>query len=150
MTACNAPFRRFLPLLLIATLPAACSIPKLTPPNPFVGAWATAERQQIAFRDDTVVFNPPGEKPTPLGAETCSGKFRFSYSRQNRDTLLALVPRQPDLRRRLTGLLAQPEYSVAELTCGEGGTTYVLLDDKQLVAIHRDLDIAGVEVLSRS
>lgn len=149
MTAYNAAFRRLLVAALIAVAPAACTIAPPPSLNPFVGSWSTAERQQIAFRDDTVVFNPPGEKPTPLGAETCSGKFRFAYNRQSRDALLAMVGRQADLRRRLTGLLVQPEYPVAELSCGEGGTTYVMLSDKELVAIHRDHDIAGVERWSR-
>jgi hypothetical protein len=149
LTDCNAALRRFLVAALIAVAPAACTIAPPPSLNPFVGSWSTAERQQIAFRDDTVVFNPPGEKPTPLGAETCSGKFRFAYSRQTRDALLALAGRQADLRRRLTGLLVQPEYPVAEMTCGEGGTTYVMLGDRELVAIHHDLDIAGIERWSR-
>jgi hypothetical protein len=149
LTACNTPFRRFLVTTLIALAPAACTIAPPAALNPFVGSWSTAERQQIAFRDDTVVFNPPGEKPTPLGAETCAGKFRFSYSRQSREAILATVGRQADLRRNLTGLLVQPDYPVAELSCGEGGTTYVMLGDKELVAIHRDQDIAGVERWSR-
>jgi hypothetical protein len=149
LTAYNAILRRLLVTALIAVAPAACTIAPPPSLNPFVGSWSTAERQQIAFRDDTVVFNPPGEKPTPLGAETCSGKFRFAYSRQSRDTLLAVVGRQADLRRRLAEVLVQPQYPVAELSCGEGGTTYVMLSDKELVAIHRDQDIAGVERWSR-
>jgi 16S rRNA A1518/A1519 N6-dimethyltransferase RsmA/KsgA/DIM1 with predicted DNA glycosylase/AP lyase activity len=44
----------------------------------------------------------------------------------------------------------RPDYPVAELGCGEGGTTYVLLDDGKLIAIHRDADVAGIEELSRS
>jgi hypothetical protein len=141
---------RRLGIALAALLPAACGAISPPPPaNPFAGPWSTAERQQIAFRDDTVVFHPPGEKPTPLGAETCSGKFRFAYNRQGRDALLAMAGRQGDLRRRLTEVLVQPEYPVAELSCGEGGTTYVMLGDKELVAIHRDQDIAGVERWSR-
>jgi hypothetical protein len=142
--------RRLLAVALIAVLPTACAIVAPPPANPFVGPWSTAERKQIAFRPETVVFNPPGQQPTPLTAETCSGKFRFSYSRQNRDALLALVGRQADLRRRLEGILVQPEYPVAEMTCGEGGTTYVMLGDRELIAIHRDLDIAGIERWSRS
>ena len=55
-----------------------------------------------------------------------------------------------DLRSRLTLLLVRPDYPVAELGCGEGGTTYVLLDDGKLIAIHRDADVAGIEELSRS
>jgi hypothetical protein len=134
-------------LAAITALPAACVAPP--PPNPFAGAWVTGERQQIAFGDDTVVMNPPDAPPTALGAETCDGAFRFGYGRRDRDTLLRLAPRQPDLRRRLAGLLAGPEYPVAELACGEGATTYVLLGDRELLAIHRDRDIAGIERLSR-
>ena len=43
----------------------------------------------------------------------------------------------------------QPDYAVAELACGEGNSTYVLLDDRDLVAIYRDRDVAGIERLSR-
>ena len=32
----------------------------------------------------------------------------------------------------------------------QAGTTYVLVDDRNVVAIHRDADVAGVEQLSRS
>ena len=150
MTASDAPFRRFFAVALIAALPAACTVTSLAPPaNPFVGAWSTAERQQIAFREDTVVMNPPGQQPTPLAADTCDGRFRFSYSRQNRESLLALVGRQADLRRRLAEMLARPDYQVAEVSCGEGGTTYVMLSEKELVAIHRAIDIAGIERWSR-
>lgn len=150
MIAFNAPLRRLLAIALIALPPAACTIaPPPQPVSPFAGAWSTAERQQIAFRDDTVVLNPPGGKPTPLGAETCDGRFRFSYARQNRETLLALVGRQADLRRRLTDMLDRPDYPVAEVSCGEGGTTYVMLSEKDLVAIHRAIDIAGIERWSR-
>jgi hypothetical protein len=135
-------------LALAAVLPAACA--GLEPPaNPFVGAWATAERQQIAFRDTTVVVSPPGGAPTPMSADSCSGAFRFSYGRQTREALLALTPQQPDLKKKLASLLVQPEYPVAELACGAGGSTYVLLGEREAVAIYRDRDIAGVERLSR-
>ena len=114
-----------------------------------VGAWSTGEKKQIAFRPETVVFNPPGQPPTPLSADTCSGKFGFDYRRESRNALLALAGRQPDLRRRLESVLVQPDYPVAVMTCGEGGTTYVMLSDKEIVAIHHDLDIAGLERWSR-
>jgi hypothetical protein len=39
---------------------------------------------------------------------------------------------------------------VAALSFNEGGTTYVLIDDRNVVAIHHDADVAGVEQLSRS
>jgi hypothetical protein len=151
LIAYDAPLRRFFAAALIAALPTACTVTPLAPPaNPFVGGWSTAERQQIAFREDTVVLNPPGQQPTPLGAETCDGRFRFSYGRQHRESLLALVGQQADLRRRLAEMLAaRPDYQVAEVSCGEGGTTYVMLSEKELVAIHRTVDIAGIERWSR-
>jgi len=134
---------------IAALLPAACATPE-GPEGPFGGAWSTAERHQIVFRENTVVQQPAGGTPTALSAATCDGKYRFGYARRSRDALLALAPRQPDLRNRLAQMLPRPDYPVAELGCGEGGTTYVLLDDRNLVAIHRDADVAGVEQLSRS
>jgi hypothetical protein len=139
-------------VILAALLPAACVGPAPPPPppaNPFVGAWNTAERHQIAFRDDTVVMAPPGSPPTALGAAVCEGRFRFGYYRKSREGLLALTPQQPELRRRLAAQLPGPEYRVAELTCGDGGTTYVLLGERDLLAIHHDRDIAAFERLSR-
>jgi len=61
-----------------------------------------------------------------------------------------LAPQQPDIRSRLSLLLVRPDYQVAELGCGDGGTTYVLLDERKLISIHRDADVAGIEELSRS
>ena len=139
---------RFIVLILVAALPAACAAPG--PQSPFAGAWNGAERHQISFRDNTVVQQPAGAPATILGPETCAGRFRFGYVRRNRQELIALAPEQPDLRSRLTLLLVRPDYPVAELGCGEGGTTYVLLDDRKLIAIHRDSDVAGIEELSRS
>lgn len=148
MNACNI---RTLALVLTAVLPAACTAlqPPVPPANPFAGAWTTGEHQQIAFRDDTIVVHPPGEPPTTLGAASCDGRFGFGYARKSREALLELAPRQPDLRRRLTELLVRPDYPVAELACGEGGTTYVMLDARDMVAIHRDRDVAGIERLTR-
>jgi len=134
-------------LALVAALPIGCAVPE--PPNPFVGAWTTAERQQIAFRDNTIVVNPPDAQPTAMGAESCAGAFRFGYGRKSREALIGLAPHQPDLRGKLASLLVLPDYPVAELACGEGGSTYVLLDERDLVAIYRDRDVAGFERLSR-
>ena len=142
------PHFRYIALILLATLPAACATPE--PQSPFAGTWSGAERHRISFRDNTVVQQPASGPATALGPDTCSGRFRFTYARRNRDVLIALAPEQPDLRSRLTLLLVRPDYPVAELGCGEGGTTYVLLDDGKLIAIHRDADVAGIEELSRS
>ena len=136
---------RSFPLFLLA-LAAACAAPEV---NPFVGAWATADRQEIAFRDDTVIINPPGAGPTAMGTAECAGQFRFLYARKSRDALVGLAPTQPDLTRKLGQLLVQPEYQVAELACGGGASTYVLLGERELVAIYRDRDVAGLERLSR-
>jgi hypothetical protein len=142
---------RGLALALAVLLPVACAGPSVPPRsgNPFVGAWNTAERRQIAFRDDTVVMSPPGAAPTALGASVCEGRFRFAYEQRSREALLALTPQQPELRRRLAAQLTGPEYRVAELTCGDGGTTYVLLGEHDVLAIHHDRDIAGLARLSR-
>ncbi len=139
---------RLVLLAFVAALPIGCAAPP-PPVNPFAGAWTTAEREQIAFRDDTVVINPPDAQPTTMGAEACDGAFHFGYGRKSREALIGLAPHQPDLTGKLAGLLVRPDYPVAELTCGEGGSTYVLLDERDLVAIHRDRDIAGIERLSR-
>jgi hypothetical protein len=122
----------------------------MPPANPFLGAWATAERNAITFRDATVVVTPTsGEAPTEMSPQACAGRFHFGYSRKSRDQLAALIERQPDLRAQLDTLLRQPDYPVAELGCDQGNNTYVLLDDRDLVAIYRDGDIAAVERLSR-
>lgn len=135
-------------LLAASGLLAACA-EIAAPANPFAGDWTTAERQHIAFRDDTVVVQPANANATPMSAQSCDGTFRFGYTHMSRDALLGLTPRQPDLKNRLTRLLARADYPVAQMTCGEGASTYVLLDDRDLVVIHRDQGIAGVETLTR-
>ena len=140
---------RLAALALAAMLPAACVAPP-EPPDPFAGAWTNGESHRIAFRDNTVVQQPANGPPTAMSSQTCAGQFRFGYGHKSREALLALTPQQPDLRDRLARLLLRPDYPVAELGCGEGDTTYVLLDDRDLVAIYRDAGIAGVERLSRS
>jgi hypothetical protein len=139
---------RLAALGLAAMLPAACVAPG--PTDPFAGAWTNGESHRIAFRDNTVVQQPASGPPTAMSSQTCSGQFRFGYGRKSREALLALTPQQPDLRDRLARLLVQPNYPVAELGCGEGDTTYVLLGDRDLVAIYRDAGVAGIERLSRS
>jgi hypothetical protein len=46
-------------------------------------------------------------------------------------------------------LLVAPTYPVASLRCDRGDHTYVLLNDRELVAIYRDGDIGVVERLAR-
>ncbi len=148
----RATSRRYSAIRLVwlaALLPAACATPVAPPASPFVGGWATSEHQQIAFRDDTVVLQPPGQAATPMSAESCSGAFRFDYGHKSREALLGLTPTQPDLKRRLERVLVRADYPVAEVTCGDGASTYVLLDDRDLLAIHRAQGIAGIETMTR-
>jgi hypothetical protein len=63
--------------------------------------------------------------------------------------LLGLTRQQPDLNRKLNTMLRQPEYPVAEVNCGEGYSAYVLLDDHNVVVIHRDRDVGGLEQLTK-
>ena len=146
----RARLARLLPVLLIAVLPAACAAPAPPPPaNPFAGSWGSPEKSRITFRDNTIVVNPPNQPATTLGPAACEGRFRFGYTRKSREAIAAGIARQPDLRARLGGLLTQPEYEVAELGCDRGENTYVLLNDRDVVAIYRDGDVAAMERLSR-
>ena len=147
MRAIASLVRRSAVMVATALVLAACAAEP--PANPFVGAWTTAERQQISVRDNTVVMQPAGAAPTPMAADSCDGVFRFGYAQRSRDALLGLTPRQPDLKRRLSSMLVKADYPVAELNCGEGASTYVLLDDRDVVVIHRDRDIGGIEKLTR-
>ena len=75
------------------------------------------------FATHGVLINPPGEQPTADERGHLRRRFPFQLSsRRSRDTLLGLTPRQPDLHRQLDAMLAQPEYPVAEVDCGEGGS----------------------------
>jgi hypothetical protein len=142
---------RLAALALLPALLAACAAPPppAVPVNPFAGAWTTPGHQKVAFRSDTLVLHPPDLPPTAMSAATCDGRFGFAYRRESRARLLMLAPRQPRLTRRLAALLVRRDYPVAEVTCGGGDSTYVLLDARDLLAIHRDRDIAGLERLSR-
>src|SRR5260370_61164 len=118
---------RFVLLLLAASLPVACATPE--PANPFAGAWTTAERQQIAFRNDTVVVQPANASPTPMSAESCDGAFGFFYGQKSRDALLGLTPRQPDLKKRLAALFVQAECPRVALQRSQGACAHLRRDD---------------------
>jgi hypothetical protein len=117
--------------------------------NPFLGTWATAEHASITFRPDTVLQNPPEGPPQAFGEDTCDGVFHFRYTSESREALTALIPRQPGLQSELSRLLLQPRYRVAELACDQGDQTYILLNDRELVAVYRDGGIGGIERLAR-
>ncbi len=136
------------PALLAAAL-AACTVAPAPPQNPFIGTWATADNDTVTIRQDTVVENQPNGQSTPLDGKTCNGTFSFEYAVWKREALTGLVPRQPNLTRNLSDLLAAPTYPVALLRCDQGDHTYVMLNDRELVAIYRDGDIGVVERLVR-
>jgi hypothetical protein len=142
------PLQRAVPTLL-ATALAACAVPQAPPPNPFIGAWATADNDTVTLRQDTVVENQPNGQSTPLDGKTCNGAFSFGYAVWNREALTGLLPRQPNLSKNLSELLAAPTYPVALLRCDQGDHTYVMINDRELVAIYRDGDIGVVERLAR-
>jgi len=134
---------------ILATAVAACTVPQPQPSNPFVGTWATADNDTVTIKQDTVIENQPDGQTTPLDSKTCNGAFSFGYAVWNRDALTGLLPRQPNLSKNLSELLAAPTYPVALLRCDQGDHTYVMLNDRELVAIYRDGDIGVVERLAR-
>jgi hypothetical protein len=136
-------------MLTLAAGPLACATPSTPPVNPFVGTWSTANNDSITIRQDTVVQTQPNGQTTALDAKACRGMFRFGYTTKSRQALTDLIPRQPDLRRKLAELLVATSYPVAQLDCDRGDQTYVLLNDRQLVAIYRDGDIGAIERLAR-
>ena len=137
-------------LLVLAGSALACGVPEPAPPrNPFVGTWATADNDSVTIRQDTIVQTQPDGHSTALDQNSCRSLFRFGYDTQSRQALTDLIPRQPDLRKKLSDLLVEPSYPVARLDCDRGDQTYVLLNDRQLVAIYRDGDIGAIDRLVR-
>ena len=144
------PITPRLAAFVAAALPLACTYS--SPPqaqNPFVGDWTTAEDASITIRPDTIVQHQPDGESTTLDKSACRGLFRFAYGTKSRDALVKLIPRQPDLRQRLSTLLVEQSYPVAELDCDRGDQTYVLLNDRELLAIYRDGDIGAIDRLAR-
>ncbi len=127
---------------------AGCALPTRSP-NPLLGTWANTDHQTITIRPDTVVLNQPNGRDAALGGDVCGGNFSFAYARESSQALIQLLPRQPDLAKKLAALLVEPAYPVARLHCDRGDQTYVLLNDHQIVAIYRDGDIGAIERLAR-
>jgi hypothetical protein len=117
--------------------------------DPFVGNWVTAENAGITIGPDTIVQHQTDGESTTLDQTACRGRFRFAHGTKSRQDLTGLVPRQPDLREKISDILVEQSYPVAELNCDRGDQTYVLLNDRQLLAIYRDGDIGAIERLAR-
>jgi hypothetical protein len=142
--------RHLVAILILGMMPLACIAPE--PPsvhNPFIGTWVTPENDTITIRQDTIVQHQANSGSTVLDRDACGGMFRFGYDTKSRQALTSLISRQADLRKKLSELLVEPSYPVAELVCDRGDQTYVLLNDRQLVAIYRDGDIGAIDRLSR-
>ncbi len=142
-------FERAVAVLILAAMPLACVAPESSVQNPFLGTWATADNDSVTIRQDTIVQTQPDGRSTALDKDTCRGVFRFGYDTKSRQALTDLIARQPELRKKLSELLAEPNYPIARLDCDRGDQTYVLLNDRQLVAIYRDGDIGAIDRLAR-
>ncbi|HEX4617646.1 MAG TPA: hypothetical protein VH230_17240 [Stellaceae bacterium] len=143
-------FLRFSMVITYSTLGLACTLsPVEHGDDPFVGNWATAENASITIRPDTIVQHQPDGESTTLDKAACHGMFRFAHGTMSRQDLTSLVPRQPDLRQKISDILVEQSYPVAELNCDRGDQTYVLLSDRQLLAIYRDGDVGAIERLAR-
>jgi hypothetical protein len=148
-----APTRNKAPQRLLAigatALLASCAFPGQQPVNPLNGTWATADRNQVTFRDNDVVVTPEKGKATTMGLAECNGVYKLQYGRMMSASLQQSFANQPDLQSKLKQLLIRPEYPVADVTCDHGGTTYLMLDDRRMIAVYRDSGVGGIETYSR-
>ena len=53
-----------------------------------------------------------------------------------RESITGIAAAQPDIGRKLSDMLVKLVYPVAELGCDRRTSTYVMLDDRDLVAIY--------------
>ena len=145
----QARIRPVATLAMLAT--ASCSfLPfQQQPANPLFGSWATADHNKVTFRSDAVVVTPDKGEPTTLGPRDCNGVYKLQYGRMETTALQRSFSSQVDLQSKLKQLLIKPEYPVADVTCDQGGTTYLMLDDGRMLAVYRDAGVGGVEAYSR-
>ena len=142
--------RRLGLLVVAAGLLSACELlPWSVPANPIIGTWANTDNDRVTFNTDTVVVTPNNGKATAMGPSDCNGVFKIAYGRMQTAPFATMFPKQRDLEDKLKGLLVQPEYPVADVTCDQGGTTYLMLGDRDLLAIYRDAGLGGLERLHR-
>ena len=141
----------FRPLTIAATLlSGACTLfPAQQPANPLVGSWSTADHNRVSFGGDTVVLTPDKGTPITMGPGACNNRYKLQYGRMVTTSLQQSFAGQPDLQSKLKGLLTQPDYPVADVTCDQGGTTYLMLNDRQMIAVYRDGGVGGLENYSR-
>jgi hypothetical protein len=134
----------------LALLPTGCFVLEgPLPANPLIGTWSNADNDRVTFSDSSVIVTPNNGKATAMGPGDCNGVFKISYGRMATTSFATMFPTQPDLENQLKKALVAPEYSVADVTCDQGGTTYFMLDDREVLAVYRDSGIGGVEHLTR-
>jgi hypothetical protein len=136
-------------LAILAPLLLTCCVPGAPATSPLVGNWATQDHNQVTLRDDAVVITPDKGKSETLGPRDCNGVYKLQYGRMITASLQQSFPTQPDLQSKLKQLLTSPEYPVADVTCDRGGTTYLMLDDRRMIAVYRDSGVGGLETYSR-
>jgi hypothetical protein len=137
-------------LAVLAVLPlAACAITGEPPVSPLIGTWGNPENSRVTFAPNAVVIQPEKGAATTMGPAECNGRFKLVYGRMQTAPLKQAFASQADLQAKLKQMLLKPEYPVADVMCDQGGTTYVLLDDRQVLAVYRDAGVGGIERLSR-
>jgi len=146
----KAQARRLIALApLLATACAFLPFPNEPPASPLLGNWATDDHNQVTFRTDAVVLTPDKGQAMTMDAANCNGNYKLRYGRMNTTDLEQAFPSQPDLQGRLKQILVKPEYPVADVTCDQGGTTYLMLDERRMLAVYRDSGVGGLEAYSR-
>jgi hypothetical protein len=137
-------------IAVLAVLPTACALFEGgQPANPLLGTWTTPEHDRVTFQPDTIALTPAQGATETLSAADCNGVFKLGYGSMESAPLIRLFPAQPDLAVKLKATLVQPLYPAADMTCDKGGTTYLLLDDHDLIAIYRDGGVGGMQRLTR-
>lgn len=129
---------------------ASCTFFAGQPPNsPLIGSWSDPDHNKVTFDADSVVVSPASGAPTTMSAAACNGNYKLQYGRMDSAALQASFASQPDLQRKLKQQLPNPAYPVADVTCDQGGTTYLMLDNSRVLAVYRDAGVGGTETLSR-
>ena len=152
MKACDirAGLRRLAVLgALLCTSCSLLSFQNQPPASPLIGNWEDPDRNKVTFRPDAVVLTPDSGQATTMGPEACNGRYKLVYGRMETADLQKSFPSQPDMQSKLKQLLTKPEYPVADVTCDQGGTTYLMLDGNNVLAVYRDAGVGGTESLSR-
>lgn len=127
---------------------SSCSLPS-QPASPLFGNWQDPDRNKVTFTPDAVVLTPVSGEATTMGPAACNGRYKLLYGRMMTADLQNSFLSQPDLQTTLRRLLTKPDYPVADVTCDQGGTTYLMLDGNNVLAVYRDSGVGGTERLSR-